>query len=72
MIMIASVPAHYQIMAAPSQVNLAAMIDNPADLVSADVAPRPSGHTTTYGEVRIRRDEVRQLEDAEASFSTSN
>lgn len=54
-----------------SQVNLAAMIDNPADLVAADVAPRPSGHTTTYGEIRIRRDEVRQLEDAEASFSTS-
>lgn len=50
--------------------NLAAMIVNPADLVDGQVPASASGHPVTYGEIRVRHDQIRPLEDATASFDT--
>lgn len=50
--------------------NLAAMIVNPADLVDGQVPATASGHQVTYGEIRVRHDQIRPLEDATASFDT--
>lgn len=47
--------------------NLAAMVVNPQDLVDGHTASQPFGQAALNGEVRYRKGEITQLQDAEAA-----